>query len=80
MKISNADYLSAPAAKISATPVAIATQERGTRCSKHNPFEDFISCSKARSHARRRRNVTVPKYGGVLVGPEQLRQVFNDNR
>ncbi len=22
--------------------------------------------------------VTVPKYGGVLVGPEQLRQVFND--
>jgi hypothetical protein len=22
--------------------------------------------------------VTVPKYGGVLVGPDQLRQVFND--
>jgi uncharacterized cupin superfamily protein len=22
--------------------------------------------------------LTVPKYGGVLVGPEQLRQVFND--
>ena len=22
--------------------------------------------------------LTVPKYGGVLVGPDQLRQVFND--
>lgn len=22
--------------------------------------------------------LTVPKYGGVLVGPNQLRQVFND--
>jgi hypothetical protein len=22
--------------------------------------------------------LTVPKYGGVMVGPEQLRQVFND--
>ena len=22
--------------------------------------------------------LTVPRYGGVLVGPEQLRQVFND--
>jgi hypothetical protein len=22
--------------------------------------------------------LTVPQYGGVLVGPEQLRQVFND--
>ena len=22
--------------------------------------------------------LTVPKHGGVLVGPEQLRQVFND--
>jgi hypothetical protein len=24
------------------------------------------------------KTLTVPKYGGVLVGPEQLRQVFND--
>jgi hypothetical protein len=22
--------------------------------------------------------LTVPKYGGVLVGPDELRQVFND--
>jgi hypothetical protein len=22
--------------------------------------------------------LTVPRYGGVLVGPDQLRQVFND--
>jgi hypothetical protein len=22
--------------------------------------------------------LTIPKYGGVLVGPDQLRQVFND--
>ena len=24
------------------------------------------------------KTLTVPKYGGVLVGPKQLRQVFND--
>jgi mannose-6-phosphate isomerase-like protein (cupin superfamily) len=24
------------------------------------------------------KTLTVPKHGGVLVGPEQLRQVFND--
>jgi len=24
------------------------------------------------------KTLTVPKYGGVLVGPNQLRQVFND--
>ena len=24
------------------------------------------------------KTLTVPKYGAVLVGPEQLRQVFND--
>ena len=24
------------------------------------------------------KTLTVPRYGGVLVGPDQLRQVFND--
>ena len=40
---------------------------------------NYFLCSKARGRLRvGDETLTVPRYGGVLVGPDQLRQVFND--
>jgi uncharacterized cupin superfamily protein len=45
----------------------------------HNALEEFISVLEGVGRMRvGGETLTVPKYGGVLVGPDQLRQVFND--
>jgi mannose-6-phosphate isomerase-like protein (cupin superfamily) len=46
---------------------------------KHIRAEEFYFVLEGVGRVRiGRETVTVPKHGGVLVGPEQLRQVFND--
>ena len=40
--------------------------------------KNSISFWKAWAACACNQTLTVPKYGGVLVGPDQLRQVFND--
>jgi hypothetical protein len=37
-----------------------------------------LHVASKRSEDRATKKPAVPKYGGVLVGPDQLRQVFND--
>jgi mannose-6-phosphate isomerase-like protein (cupin superfamily) len=46
---------------------------------KHVRSEEFYFVLEGTGRMRvGHETVTVPKYGGVLVGPNQLRQVFND--
>jgi uncharacterized cupin superfamily protein len=46
---------------------------------KHIRAEEFYFVLEGTGRMRvGEETLTVPKYGGVLVGPEQLRQVFND--
>jgi mannose-6-phosphate isomerase-like protein (cupin superfamily) len=46
---------------------------------KHIRAEEFYFVLEGTGRMRvGRETLTVPKYGGVLVGPDQLRQVFND--
>ena len=42
------------------------------------PLGGILFRSRRHGPHARRQQLTVPKYGGVLVGPGQLRQVFND--
>jgi mannose-6-phosphate isomerase-like protein (cupin superfamily) len=46
---------------------------------KHIRAEEFYFVLEGKGRIRvSNETLTVPKYGGVLVGPDQLRQVFND--
>ena len=46
---------------------------------KHIRAEEFYFVLEGTGRMRvGEETLTVPRYGGVLVGPEQLRQVFND--
>ena len=46
---------------------------------KHVRMEEFYFVLEGTGRVRvGEETLTVPKYGGVLVGPDQLRQVFND--
>jgi mannose-6-phosphate isomerase-like protein (cupin superfamily) len=76
MKIPNADYLE-----------RTGSENLGARlwrlppksAHKHIRAEEFYFVLEGVGRMRvGDETLTVPKYGGVLVGPDQLRQVFND--
>jgi mannose-6-phosphate isomerase-like protein (cupin superfamily) len=81
MRIPNADFLSAPEARISARVFGgIAAKSAGT-LHKHIRQEEFYFVLEGTGRLREGdATLTVPRYGGVLVGPDQLRQVFNRHR
>ncbi len=79
MKIPNADYLERTGSEnLSARLWRLPPQSAST-LHKHIRAEEFYFVLEG---TRRMRvgdeTLTVLKYGGVLVGPDQLRQVFND--
>jgi mannose-6-phosphate isomerase-like protein (cupin superfamily) len=60
-------------------PLAVAAQEREP-LHKHIRAEEFYFVLEGTGRMRvGEETLTVPRYGGVLVGPDQLRQVFNDS-
>ena len=79
MQIPNADFLERtgsenPGARLWRYPPNSA----GT-LHKHIRAEEFYFVLEGMGRMRvGDQTLTVPKYGGVLVGPDQLRQVFND--
>jgi mannose-6-phosphate isomerase-like protein (cupin superfamily) len=79
MKIANADYLErTQSEKLGARLWRYAPNSAGT-LHKHVRAEEFYFVLEGVGRIRvGEQTLTVPKYGGVLVGPEQLRQVFND--
>ncbi len=79
MKIPTRIIWSGPAAKISARGCGDCRPKARTRCTSISALEEFYFVVKGTGRMRvGDETLTVPKYGGVLVGPDQLRQVFND--
>jgi mannose-6-phosphate isomerase-like protein (cupin superfamily) len=79
MRIPNADYLERTGSEnLSARLWRLPPQSAST-LHKHIRQEEFYFVLEGLGRMRvGDETLSVPKYGGVLVGPDQLRQVFND--
>jgi mannose-6-phosphate isomerase-like protein (cupin superfamily) len=79
MQIPNADYLErTESEKIGARLWRLPPKSANT-LHKHIRAEEFYFVLEGTGRMRvGGETLTVPKYGGVLVAPEELRQVFND--
>jgi mannose-6-phosphate isomerase-like protein (cupin superfamily) len=79
MKIPNADYLERTKSEILGARLWRLPPKSANTLHKHIRAEEFYFVLEGVGRMRIGENtVTVPKYGGVLVGPGELRQVFND--
>ena len=80
MRIPNADYLERTGSEnIGARLWRLPPQSANT-LHKHIRSEEFYFVLEGVGRMRiGDETLTVPKYGGVLVGPNELRQVFNDS-
>lgn len=79
MKIPNADYLERTGSeKLGARLWRLPPMSANT-LHKHIRAEEFYFVLEGTGRMRvGNHTLTVPKYGGVLVSPNELRQVFND--
>jgi mannose-6-phosphate isomerase-like protein (cupin superfamily) len=79
MKIPNADFLERSGSQnLSARLWRLPPMSANT-LHKHIRQEEFYFVLEGTGRMRvGGETLTVPRYGGVLVGPDQLRQVFND--
>ena len=79
MKIPNADFLERTGSENLAARLWRLPPRSANTLHKHIRQEEFYFVLEGTGRMRiGDRTLTVPKYGGVLVGPDQLRQVFND--
>jgi len=79
MKIPNADYLERTASENLGARLWRLPARSANTLHKHIRAEEFYFVLEGTGRLRvGDTTLTVPRYGGVLVGPEQLRQVFND--
>ena len=79
MKIPNADYLERTGSENMGARLWRLPPKSANTLHKHLRAEEFYFVLEGTGRLRVGNNtVTVPRHGGVLVGPEQLRQVFND--
>jgi mannose-6-phosphate isomerase-like protein (cupin superfamily) len=79
MKIPNADFLERTKSENLGARLWRLPPKRANTLHKHIRSEEFYFVLEGVGRIRiGDKTLTVPKYGGVLVGPEQLRQVFND--
>lgn len=79
MRIPNADFLERTGSEnLSARLWRYPAKSAGT-LHKHIRQEEFYFVLEGTGRIRVGEDtLTIPKYGSLLVGPEQLRQVFND--
>jgi mannose-6-phosphate isomerase-like protein (cupin superfamily) len=79
MKIPNADFLERTKSEIlSARFWRLPPKSAGT-LHRHPKMEEFYFVVEGTGRIRvGDQTLTVPKHGGLLVGPKELRQVFND--
>ena len=81
MKIPNADFLSEQRAIFWERDCGGWHQRAPTRSTGIPEWKNFISWSKRLgAAATETRRSPCPEHGGVLVGPAQVRQVFNDTQ
>src|SRR6187397_967003 len=79
MQIPNADYLERTKSEILGVRLWRLPPKSANTLHKHPRAEEFYFVLEGTGRMRVGEDtLTVPKHGGVLVGPSQLRQVFND--
>ena len=79
MNIPNADYLERTGSESIGARLWRLRPKSANTLHKHIRSEEFYFVLEGTGRMRvGDETLTVPKYGGVLVGPDQLRQVFND--
>src|SRR5712675_390812 len=79
MKIPNADFLERTKSEIFGARLWRLPPKSANTLHRHPKMEEFYFVVEGVGRIRiGDKTLTVPKHGGVLVGPEQVRQVFND--
>ena len=79
MKIPNADYLERTGSENLGLRLWRLPPKSANTLHKHIRSEEFYFVLEGTGRMRvGDKTLTVPKYGCVLVGPDELRQVFND--
>jgi len=79
MRIPNADFLERTGSENLSARLWRMPPRSANTLHKHISQEEFYFVLEGTGRMRvGEETLTVPKYGGVLVGPNQLRQVFND--
>src|SRR5688500_16778553 len=79
MKIPNADFLERTGSENLAARLWRMPAKSANTLHKHIRQEEFYFVLEGTGRMRiGDQTITIPKHGSVLVGPEQLRQVFND--
>jgi mannose-6-phosphate isomerase-like protein (cupin superfamily) len=79
MRIPNADYLERTKSEILGARLWRLPPRSANTLHRHPRMEEFYFVVEGVGRIRvGEQTLTVPKHGGVLVGPAQLRQVFND--
>ena len=79
LKIPNADFLERTQSEILGARLWRLPPNSANTLHKHIRAEEFYFVVEGVGRIRvGDETLTVPKHGGVLVGPSQLRQVFND--
>jgi mannose-6-phosphate isomerase-like protein (cupin superfamily) len=79
MKIPNADFLERTGSENLGARLWRLPPKSANTLHKHIRAEEFYFVLEGTGRMRvGNETLTVPKYGGVLVGPDQMRQVFND--
>jgi mannose-6-phosphate isomerase-like protein (cupin superfamily) len=79
MRIPNADFLERTGSEHLGARLWRLPPQSASTWHKHVRMEEFFFVLEGVGRLRvGGETLTIPKHGGVLVGPEQLRQVFND--
>jgi len=79
MRIPNADYLERTGSENMGARLWRLPVKSANTLHKHIRSEEFYFVLEGTGRMRvGDETLTVPKYGGVVVGPNELRQVFND--
>jgi mannose-6-phosphate isomerase-like protein (cupin superfamily) len=79
MRIPNADFLERTGSQILGARLWRFPPRSANTLHKHVRAEEFYFVLEGTGRIRiEEETLTVPRYGGVLVGPRLLRQVFND--
>jgi len=81
MRIPNAGYLERTESENLGARLWRLPPGSASTLHKHIRSEEFYFVLEGTGRLRvGEETLTVPKYGGLLVGPDQLRQVFNDTK
>lgn len=79
MQIPNADFLERTGSEILGARLWRLPPRSANTLHKHIKAEEFYFVVEGTGRIRvGNETLTVPQHGGVLVGPQELRQIFND--